>query len=227
MRVKSILTITIFVNNKIIMNKKVSQLVVTLFAFHNNIWYKIYILIQELPMDIIGFKKEYKFLDNSYSGASHGPFVHRVFLYDGSSFSDIFRTAEHAYQCSKAKTSYDAHSISRLPYADQVYRNGRKLDLRPDWEDIKLDIMGGILRSKFSTLDLDTGSSKSMAYKLLATGDQNLINETKFKRNLFWGTYDGVGENHLGKLLMEIREELKKHTPQAHPKTGPYKIELD
>ena len=176
-------------------------------------------------MDIIGFKKEYKFLDNSYSG-SRGPFVHSVFLYDGSRLSDIFIAAEHAYQCSKAKTYNEAHSIARLPHADQAHRNGRKLDLRPDWEDIKLDVMGEILRSKFSTEDLDTGGSKSMARKLMDTGDQNLINETKFKRNLFWGTYDGVGENHLGKLLMEIREELKKYTPQPPPKTGPFKIEL-
>ena len=175
-------------------------------------------------MDIVGFKKEYKFLDNTYRGA----FVHSLTLHDGSKFSDIFITAEHAYQCAKAKTYYDAQLISALPYADQAHRNGRKLDLRPDWEDIKLDVMREILQSKFSPLELDSGKSKSKARKLLDTGTSNLINETKFKRNLFWGTYDGVGENHLGKLLMEIREELINYTSQPAPQNaGPFKIELD
>lgn len=27
----------------------------------------------------------------------------------------------------------------------------------------------------------------------------------------FWGVCDGEGENHLGKLLMEVRAELTKH----------------
>lgn len=44
--------------------------------------------------------------------------------------------------------------------------------------------------------------------KLLATGDAELV-ENNTCGDVFWGICDGVGENHLGKILMLVRDRLK------------------
>ena len=159
---------------------------------------------------IVGFKGYYKFLANDARTA----FVfstknHDIKLFDGTEISDIVSTAEHAYHAMKACNQYDAGLILGLPHADQPRRNGRQMSLRPDWRDIRLEVMECVLRDKFT---LGAGSS-GWGMKLVATADLELVNETKFKTNLFWGTHNGKGENNLGKLLMQIREELKSYLP--------------
>ncbi len=80
-------------------------------------------------------------------------------------------------------------------------RLGRKVTLRPDWNDIRIDVMYEILKSKFSDLRLRT--------LLLETGDQELVEVNEWG-DRFWGqSPEGIGENHLGKLLMRIRDESK------------------
>lgn len=59
-------------------------------------------------------------------------------------------------------------------------RKGRHVTLRKDWEEVKNGIMYDIVLSKFSQ------------------------NET------FWGVCNGVGENKLGHILMEVREKLSQ-----------------
>ena len=46
---------------------------------------------------------------------------------------------------------------------------------------------------------------------LLDTGDK-FIEETNWWKDQFWGVYNGVGENNLGKILMRIREEIKNES---------------
>jgi hypothetical protein len=43
---------------------------------------------------------------------------------------------------------------------------------------------------------------------LLATGDKELI-EGNTWGDTFWGVCNGIGQNHLGKILMAKRTELK------------------
>ena len=50
---------------------------------------------------------------------------------------------------------------------------------------------------------------KDLKEKLLATGDAYL-EETNHWHDTFWGVCKGKGQNHLGKILMEVREELKR-----------------
>jgi ribA/ribD-fused uncharacterized protein len=65
-----------------------------------------------------------------------------------------------------------------------------------------LEIMKKLLKFKFYAHDL-----KQM---LLDTGDAELI-EGNWWGDTFWGQCPvGTGENHLGKLLMQVREELRK-----------------
>jgi predicted NAD-dependent protein-ADP-ribosyltransferase YbiA (DUF1768 family) len=77
---------------------------------------------------------------------------------------------------------------------------GRSVKLRPDWESIKLDVMETAVRIKFTDPEL--------AAKLIATGDEELI-EGNWWNDTFWGVCNGVGENHLGKILMKVRADIK------------------
>ena len=65
----------------------------------------------------------------------------------------------------------------------------------------KFHLMKRLLKMKFAIPEL-----KEM---LLATGDEELV-EGNYWHDTIWGVCDGVGENHLGKMLMEIRENLKQ-----------------
>lgn len=78
---------------------------------------------------------------------------------------------------------------------------GRSVSLRPDWEDIKDDVMLEGLYRKFADDEL--------AEWLLDTGDEELI-EGNWWGDRYWGVCNGVGQNKLGKLLMKVREELVK-----------------
>jgi predicted NAD-dependent protein-ADP-ribosyltransferase YbiA (DUF1768 family) len=62
-------------------------------------------------------------------------------------------------------------------------------------------MMRKLLRQKFMKNDLYRDA-------LRETGDQQLI-EGNYWGDTFWGVCDGVGTNHLGRLLMEIRAELQ------------------
>ena len=76
---------------------------------------------------------------------------------------------------------------------------GRHLPLRPDWEDVKLSVMEGLLRQKFR--------EEPFKSQLKATGDAQLV-EGNYWGDVYWGVCRGQGENHLGKLLMKIRGEI-------------------
>ena len=110
-----------------------------------------------------------------------------------------FISAEHAYQAAKSLDPEDWKNISTIETPGGAKRAGRLLKIRPDWEEIKLDVMEIILREKFSNPEL--------AHRLHETGDQELIEGNRWG-DTYWGICRNKGENHLGKLLMKIRKEL-------------------
>lgn len=136
---------------------------------------------------ITSFSGQYRFLSNFWPC--------KVFL-EGEEYPSV----EHAYVASKV-TDHELRKLvaSKLTPGD-AKRLGRKLPLRPDWDAIKLDVMKELLVQKFIDPEL--------AEKLVATGDQELI-EGNTWGDTFWGVCDGVGENNLGKLLMEIRAFIR------------------
>jgi ribA/ribD-fused uncharacterized protein len=76
----------------------------------------------------------------------------------------------------------------------------RKARLRPDWEQVKLDIMRKAVRVKFL-------QHEDIREVLLGTGSATIVEHTTNDR--FWGDGgDGSGQNWLGRILMEVREEL-------------------
>lgn len=111
-----------------------------------------------------------------------------------------FASTEHAYVAAKTLDNVKRTEISQVETAGQVKRLGRKIKLREDWEDVKIDVMRDLLIQKFA--------QEPFKSQLLATGDAYL-EETNHWNDTFWGVCEGVGYNTLGWLLMEIREDLQ------------------
>ena len=111
-----------------------------------------------------------------------------------------YPTVEHFFQALKSLNRDERRSIAAAASPGKAKRMGRQVKLREDWEDIKLDVMREGLRLKFKDPKLKA--------KLLATGDAYL-EEGNTWHDTYWGVCNGIGQNHLGLLLMEIREELQ------------------
>lgn len=102
-------------------------------------------------------------------------------------------------------TSRDPGEEPRELTPGQAKRAGKKLILRPDWEEVKFEVMEQCLRKKFSLEPFN---------KLLAdTGEEYLL-EGNIHHDNIWGSclcpycIDVKGQNHLGRLLMKIRKEI-------------------
>ena len=114
----------------------------------------------------------------------------------------LFPTMEHYFQANKADNQNDYLHIAYAPTPGEAKRLGRKIKLRPNWEKIKDQVMLTGLRKKFADPELRK--------LLLATGDEELI-EGNYWGDTYWGVCNGVGQNKLGKLLMQVREEIKNN----------------
>lgn len=112
-----------------------------------------------------------------------------------------FLNSEAAYQAQKAVHAKDRKDFYNLSGRD-AKRLGRDVEMRDDWEKVKIQFMREILREKFT-------QSEELKAKLLATGDEPL-EEGNTWGDMFWGKVNGVGGNWLGRLLMELRGNLKK-----------------
>ena len=77
-------------------------------------------------------------------------------------------------------------------------------DITPGWSATKLDRMRAVLRAKFTQHD-------DLRRLLLATENARLVESATVdnKVNRLWGEVNGSGQNMLGKLLMELRSELR------------------
>lgn len=114
-----------------------------------------------------------------------------------------FNSVEAAFQALKS-TDVDVRRQFVDLSPSEAKRLGRRIDLRDDWDDVKVDVMEALLRQKFSD------KNPELKEKLLSTGDDDLV-EGNWWNDRFWGVCRGVGENNLGKLLMKIREELRRN----------------
>lgn len=153
-------------------------------------------------MVILKFIEPYRFLSNFY---------YNPITVDGISMP----TLEHWYVIKKAgslegflkQTGLEIFELQgRSP--GQMKRIGRGIELRPDWEDVKFDIMKNLLRMKFT--------DHNLRIELLATYDWILIEGNHWHDNI-WGVClcgkgkcsSFIGGNHLGRLLMEVRKEIR------------------
>jgi hypothetical protein len=150
--------------------------------------------METISNDSIGFyEREFYVFSNFSSFAIEWQGVH-------------WMTSEHAYQAAKfddpalrqeIQNARSAHAAKKLAerYSERV---------RPDWHEKKLAIMEEILRVKLS-------QHPYVLKKLLQTEDKELIEDSW--RDGYWGwgpNKDGL--NHLGKLWMKLRQEMRSNS---------------
>lgn len=114
-------------------------------------------------------------------------------------------TSEHAYQA--AKVSFLGPWTRRIYAAEtpgEAKKLGQECPLRERWGQIKVPTMRMILNAKFT-------QNTELCRKLLATGNRAIEEDAKW--DSFWGTGKtgpgGHGHNMMGKLLMELRQDLR------------------
>ena len=138
-------------------------------------------------MDTINrFRDEYFFLSNFYPAPVE---------YEGITYAN----SEAAFQAQKCADKKDRMRFAALSAGD-AKRLGRRVSLRSDWEAVKVDIMKEIVHSKFTQND-------DLKEKLIALQDVYLEEGNDWGDRI-WGTVRGSGKNLLGKILMEVRDEL-------------------
>ncbi len=138
-------------------------------------------------MKIDSFKGTYEFLSNFY-------------MVDVEFDGFTYPSTEHAYQAAKSLNEKAREAIRNADTCGRAKKMGQKVTLRKDWEDVKRSVMLGLLRKKFAHEDLKA--------KLLATGTAELV-EGNWWGDTYWGVCKGKGKNWLGRLLMQVRDELK------------------
>lgn len=136
------------------------------------------------------FQNEFRFLSNFFPCRID---------WEGITYPSV----EHAYQASKTLDQKERRQIANLPTPGKAKRAGQKLEIRPDWEEVKISVMESLVRQKFTRHPL-------LKRLLLATGNQE-IQEGNTWNDTFWGVSlsTGEGRNELGKILMRVRRELR------------------
>ena len=115
-------------------------------------------------------------------------------------------TSEHYFQAQKFDEPQHQESIRRQKSAMIAARMGRdrKKKLRRDWESVKVSVMRKAVLAKFTQHD-------DIREVLLSTADAKIVEHTE--NDDYWGDGgNGSGKNMLGKILMEVREELRADT---------------
>lgn len=142
---------------------------------------------------ISSFTGQYAFLSN---------FAPAEISFEGLTYP----TVEHAFQAAKSLNQADRERIAATVRPSQAKRLGRKVILREDWEDVKVDIMLDLVRAKFAAEPL-------YAQGLLDTETAYLMEGNVWHDN-FWGSCDcgrceRPGANNLGVILMQVRDDLR------------------
>jgi len=124
----------------------------------------------------------------------------------------IFPSSEHAYMSEKSNENVEINGIKynwrqfctrKDIKPGKIKGESRFLTLRDNWNKLKVGVMYNVLVCKFSNPQLKE--------RLLATGTEN-IQEGNWHGDIFWGVdlrqNPNIGENHLGRLLMQLRDEI-------------------
>lgn len=144
-----------------------------------------------LPL-IDNFRGEYYFLSNYF------PCHIEI---DGKKFLN----AEAAFQAHKCPARVDEFT-SLSP--NDAKKLGRSVELRSDWDQVRVGVMYKVLNAKFRQNGL-------LGFWLHQTGTAILI-EGNTWHDTFWGVCNGKGKNTLGSLLMQIRKELNEEKYNAN-----------
>lgn len=138
-------------------------------------------------MTISSFEGFNEFLSNFYSCEVE---------FEGRTYPSV----EHAYQAAKSVKPDIRRRMAEMATPGKAKRFGNRIELRQGWDSMRTEVMMKVLRSKFSDPEL--------AQCLLDTGTEELIEGNNWG-DTFWGVCNSKGENNLGRLLMQLREEIQ------------------
>ena len=136
---------------------------------------------------IYGFFGEYRFLSNFYACD---------ILYEGIKYPSV----EHAYQAAKTTSTRIRKRIAKIELAGAAKAFGQHMQIIANWEEKKLNVMNLLVLTKFTCY-------KELREKIMNTGNLHL-EETNTWGDKYWGIFEGNGKNHLGEILMKVREYL-------------------
>ncbi len=142
-------------------------------------------------VDVIdSFSGPYRFLSNFWLA----PVTYEGITYPSS---------EHAYQAAKSLNKDIREAFSEISSPAEIKRLGQTITIRPDWEDVKINVMRDIVTAKFEQNDY-------LMRLLMETKGCHLI-EGNTWGDRFWGECPiGNGRNELGKILMGIRDDITR-----------------
>jgi ribA/ribD-fused uncharacterized protein len=139
---------------------------------------------------INSFSGEYRFLSN---------FWLVPVTYEGITYP----SAEHAYQAAKSLDPVIREVFFMLDSPSEAKRMGQQIIVRPDWNEVRINVMRDIVTAKFEQND-------HMMRLLMETKGYHLI-EGNTWGDTFWGQSPiGNGRNELGKILMSIRDDITR-----------------
>ncbi|MES2328835.1 MAG: NADAR family protein [Bacteroidota bacterium] len=148
--------------------------------------------LKHFLMDVIGsFQGNYRFLSN---------FWPCCIVWEGFPCP----TLEHAYAASKTDDPAIKMMIRSCPTPGDAKEWLAVHNMKPSagWMiPKKLQVMEELLFLKFG------GREPFLTRALMATGDAELVEGNTWD-DTFWGVWNGVGENNLGRLLMKVRKTL-------------------
>lgn len=139
------------------------------------------------------FKDDYGFLSN---------FAPAEVVFEMHSYP----TVEHAYQAAKTEDQRERIMIVCAQSPGKAKKIGGSVTLRADWHEVKDEIMLSLLRQKFTPGNVD-------GQRLVETAGNTII-EGNYWHDNYWGICyckkcnGELGQNKLGTMLMQIREEI-------------------
>ncbi|MDJ1176175.1 NADAR family protein [Roseofilum capinflatum] len=116
-------------------------------------------------------------------------------------------TSEHYFQAQKFVTTdaawFEKIQTAKTPKDAAKMGRDRTHPLRKDWEQVKEEIMLRGVLQKFTT-------HEELQQILLQTGEEEIVENSPI--DYYWGCgKDGSGQNRLGVILMQVREQLHKN----------------
>jgi len=164
-------------------------------------------------LDQVEFKGEKRFLSNMYPCKIHFKEQYGVReLEHFPSDNKVYNSTEHIYQAMKSDNEIWQELILSQERPESTKTLARKkiktltsnekdtFLQKENWHDTKYDLMKRIVFLKFE-------QNKDLREKLCAIEGQ--IEERNYWGDTYWGTVNGIGENNLGKILMEVRDFFK------------------
>jgi ribA/ribD-fused uncharacterized protein len=132
------------------------------------------------------FRDQYWFLSNMYPCS---------IFYRGTTW----KSAEHLFQASKTTHITQRDWIAQSQNASEAKRRGRLVTLRDNWNTIRVPVMREVVTLKFS--------QNAYLLEKLRKIDGTIVEDNTWG-DKFWGKCNGQGENHLGIILMAVRDYL-------------------